>query len=144
MTEFKLTIEAPALAQAINTLAAAIQSRPVTASPSAPKNDKAKVENAAPAPIPAAQTAAPAPVQMPTVAPAVQPPVAPMPTVTAPVAPALTLEAIANAGAGLLERGMMEQLMGLLDKYGVKAVTMLRPDQLPYFAVELRALGAAI
>lgn len=67
-------------------------------------------------------------------------PVAPV----APVAPTFTPEMIANAGAELLGRGMMPQLMSLLQKFGVQAVTQLKQDQYPAFAAELRALGANI
>ena len=70
-------------------------------------------------------------------------PVAPAAPV-APVAPTFTSEMIANAGAELLGRGMMPQLMSLLQKFGVQAVTQLKQEQYPAFAAELRALGANI
>lgn len=190
MTEFKLTIEAPELANAITALADAIANRPLTAAaekpatrtrtkknaetPAAPaavqpveqpapvqNNSDASAASAAPAQLP--QQAAPAPVipypAQAVVAPATAPqpasvaipspapaqPAAPvqMPQ-PAPAAPAFTPEMIANAGANLLERGLMPQLMGLLQKFGVQAVTQLRQDQYPAFAAELRALGANI
>lgn len=193
MTEFKLTIEAPELANAITALADAIANRPLTATaekpatrtrtkknaetPAAPAaiqpaeqpvptqdNSNAAAASTAPTQLP--QQAAPAPVipypVQAAVAPATAPqpaPVAipspapaqpaapvqtPQPAPVAPAAPTFTPEMIANAGANLLERGLMPQLMGLLQKFGVQAVTQLRQDQYPAFAAELRALGANI
>lgn len=159
MTEFKLTIEAPDIADAIRTLAAAIQSRGAIAAEPA-KTTKAKATTptttpaATPVVTPVAQTAAVNPTQVPaqTVTPvqapaAVQvPPVATpvVPSAQAPSNPPLTLDILSNAGAGLLEKGMMPQLMALLGKYGVQAITQLKPDQYPAFASELRAMGALI
>lgn len=80
------------------------------------------------------------------VAPAPQPaePEAPK----APVAPAptYTLEQVSRAGAELIsaDSGKLPQLRELLQKYGVSAVSELKPDQLGSFATELRALGAQI
>ena len=66
----------------------------------------------------------------------------------APVAPAptYTLEQVARAGAELIsaDSGKLPQLRELLQKYGVPAVSELKPDQLGGFATELRALGAQI
>ena len=66
----------------------------------------------------------------------------------APVAPAptYTLEQVSRAGAELIsaDSGKLPQLRGLLQKYGVPAVSELKPDQLGSFATELRALGAQI
>lgn len=80
------------------------------------------------------------------VAPAPQPaePEAPK----APVAPAptYTLEQVCRAGAELIsaDSGKLPQLRELLQKYGIPAVSELKPDQLGSFATELRALGAQI
>lgn len=66
----------------------------------------------------------------------------------APVAPAptYTLEQVSRAGAELIsaDSGKLPQLRELLQKYGVPAVSELKPDQLGGFATELRALGAQI
>lgn len=66
----------------------------------------------------------------------------------APVAPAptYTLEQVGRAGAELIsaDSGKLPQLRDLLQKYGVPAVSELKPDQLGSFATELRALGAQI
>lgn len=66
----------------------------------------------------------------------------------APVAPAptYTLEQVSRAGAELIsaDSGKLPQLRELLQKYGVPAVSELKPEQLGSFATELRALGAQI
>ena len=122
----------------------------------------------APAAMPVEATAAVAPAAMPTEAPA---PVAPaaMPTeAPAPVAPAepapsapviteapvmnapepvkeaVTLEAISRAGAGLVDAGKMPDIMAALKKFGVQAITQLKPEEYESFAGELRTLGAEI
>ncbi len=43
-------------------------------------------------------------------------------------APAYTLDQISKAGASLVDAGKMEQLLALLAKYGVQAVTQLQPE----------------
>lgn len=96
---------------------------------------------AQPIPTPAVQPVAPIPpVQA---APATAPVVAPAP---APVAapPTYTLDQIAVAGAALMDANKMDQLLALLAKYGVNAITQLPPEQYGAFATELRALGAQI
>lgn len=87
------------------------------------------------APIPPVQTAPPAPVV------AAAPTPAPAP-VAAP--PTYTLDQIAVAGAALMDANKMDQLLALLAKYGVNAITQLPPEQYGAFATELRALGAQI
>lgn len=64
----------------------------------------------------------------------------------AETAPAPTMDQIANAGARLLEAdaSKMMPLLGLLDEYGVQAITQLKDDQLAGFAERLRGLGAEI
>lgn len=83
----------------------------------------------APAPAAPAQTAAPT---------------NPAPAVPVTTAPTYTLDQIAKAGASLVDAGKMEQLLALLAKYGVQAVTQLQPDQYGVFATELRTLGAQL
>lgn len=171
MSEFNVNVnvKAPALEQAINNLAAAfmggksilpasnaaVQTAPVNA-PAAP----VQPPQAAPQPTAPGAVQAPvqAPVQQPQAAPGQIPPV-PQPQPQAPAAPqpapqpqggatpqqgGVTLEAIINAGAGLVEKGMMAQVVALLGKYGLQAVNQLQPAQYAPFAAELRALGAAI
>ena len=103
-----------------------------------------------PAPTTAAPVAAPSPSPTPvTNAPTAGPTSAvpgntPAPTVPVTTAPTYTLDQIAKAGASLVDAGKMEQLLALLAKYGVQAVTQLQPDQYGVFATELRTLGAQL
>lgn len=59
-------------------------------------------------------------------------------------APQYTLDMIATAGSALIDAGKMDQLMGLLGKFGVASLTELAPESYGAVANELRALGAAI
>lgn len=156
MMEMKIKIEVPDLAAAICKLAAAITPPDInTLTPDEPRG--------IPAAAPVAPVAAPAPAAPvnPTpapVAPVAAPvaPTAPVPTeqpaalvaqapAAVPVtAPTYTLDQIARAGVSLVDAGKMEQLLALLARYGVAAVTQLQPDQFGVFATELRALGAQI
>lgn len=160
MYEIKITVAAPEIADAIHHLANAIEAeaqtsagairesvnavnnmaKAVTANTATKKNDKepapAETPTPAPAPAPVAPVAQPTQVQ-----PAAPAPTAPAP---APAVKALTLNDISNAGAELVDRGMMPQLVELLGRYGVQTVLMLKPEQYSAFAVELRALGANI
>lgn len=137
MMEMKIKIDVPELVAAVEKLAAAIDK---TALNITVPNEGTLNFN-----MPAGNTPAPAPTPTPAA-----PPVTPMPTAAAPAsavpvtAPTYTLDQIAKAGANLVDAGKMEQLLALLTKYGVQAVTQLTPDQYGAFATELRALGAQI
>lgn len=98
-------------------------------------------------------TPAPVPAQnVPTIATAVPTPApAPVQTTVVPTAPAVptaapqyTLDMIATAGSALIDAGKMEQLMQLLDRFGVSSLTELAPDKYGAVANELRAMGATI
>ena len=154
MFEINVTVNAPELAEALNNLAAALNgAKPEPAASKTGKADK-------PAPVPPADymppadtapaPAAPAPAVTPDPVPApapVQAPVTPAP-VPAPVpvapAPAYNRYQIMTAGAALIDAGKINELMGLLNSFGVQAVTQLKQDQLGAFATELRKLGAQI
>ena len=167
MSEIKITVEIPGLVEAINALAAAFTGKaPCTtnigpgaeaATPVAPVAPVAPQMSQTPTipqqtPITAAPgypAAAPVATQMPAQ------PTTPAPSMTAPAPVAQTptdsapsnvptIEALSNAGAALCEKGMMSQLIGLLGKYGCQAITQLKPEYIPAFTAELRALGAAI
>ena len=153
MTEFKLTIEAPALTEALKYLADALRQSFSGAQdvggtipfPALEKPPVAPVE--APVAVPDVP-AEPAPVNPPET-PAPAPAVTAAPSVEAPSpAPAperkYTLKEISDAGSGLLDQGKMQDLMNLLDSFGVPAITMLKPDQYPAFVEGLKALGAKI
>lgn len=164
MMEMKITVEAPDLAASILKLAEAIASGPdpallvpdeplpVSGYPTTPAPAPAPVS---PAPVnptqtPAPTVVAPSPSPMPvTSAPTAGPTSAapgstPGPTVPVASAPAYTLDQISRAGASLVDAGKMEQLLALLGRYGVQAVTQLQPDQYGVFATELRTLGAQL
>lgn len=138
MMEMKIKIDVPELVAAVEKLAAAIDKTAlnITVPNEGTLNFNMPTGNAPVAPAPAPTPAAP--------------PVTPMPTAAVPApavpvtAPTYTLDQIAKAGANLVDAGKMEQLLALLTKYGVQAVTQLTPDQYGAFATELRALGAQI
>ena len=153
----EIKIEAPDLAAAICKLAAAIAHPDINtittdeprgipaAAPVAPVATPAPAAPVNPTPAPVAHVVAPiaptapAPTEQPAAAPVAHAPAA------APVtAPTYTVDQIARAGASLVDAGKMEQLLALLARYGVAAVTQLQPDQFGAFADELRALGAQI
>lgn len=123
------------------------------ATPTAPVNPTpAPVATPAPAPgaplsATPAQTATPIAPTVPVagLAPAAAPAanVAPAPAVPTS-APQYTLDMIATAGSALIDAGKMDQLMGLLGKFGVASLTELAPESYGAVANELRALGAAI
>lgn len=157
MMEMKIKIDVPELVAAVEKLAAAIDKTAlnITVPNEGTLNFNMSAGNAPVAPAPVQTAPTPAPVAAPAPAPApaptpAAPPVTPMPTAAAPApavpvtAPTYTLDQIAKAGANLVDAGKMEQLLALLTKYGVQAVTQLTPDQYGAFATELRALGAQI
>lgn len=161
MADFTIThrIEAPALVDALNNLAAALSGGPVVAAPAGeqkpiqftPKQDTPA--QAAPAPVvdptaaPVTNTVngnAPATTSAPTAA-------APTPAPNAAPAPApaetsktVTFDEIVSAGSQLLDAGRMADLLGLLKGFGVQAITQLKPEQYADVAVALRGLGAKI
>ena len=168
MMEMKITVEAPDLAASILKLAEAIatgpdpallipdEPLPVSAYPATPAPAAAPVSPApvnptpGPAPTMAAPVVAPSPSPTPvTNAPTAGPTSAapgntPAPAVPVAGAPTYTLDQISRAGASLVDAGKMQQLLELLGRYGVQAVTQLKPEQYGAFATELRGLGAQI
>ena len=145
MMEVIVKIEAPELAAPINKLADAISGHAPAASMAAvgPALVAAPVE--APAPVnpahaPVAMTAPAQPVA-PT---ATSPGNTAAPAVPVSSAPSYTLDQISRAGASLVDAGKMQQLLQLLSRYGVQAITQIQPEQYGAFATELRALGAQI
>lgn len=141
MFEMKINVEVTAteIVTAINNLAKAIEKfgSPVVT----PVVTKAEPVQAAPvAPVPAPQP-------VPTAAPMPTPTPAPQPVQQAAPEPqqkAITIDMLAAAGAPLVDQGKMQQLMALLNKYGVQAITQLTPDKYDAFAADLRAIGAQI
>lgn len=162
MMEMKITVEAPDLAASILKLAKAIASGPdpdiltpdeplpVASYPTAPAPAPAPAAPVSPAPVTPTQTPAPT-ATPPVAAPAptagqtsAAPGNTPAPTVPVTGAPTYTLDQISRAGASLVDAGKMQQLLELLGRYGVQAVTQLKPEQYGAFATELRGLGAQI
>ena len=140
MFEVKVSITAPELTEALNGLAAAIGGKAPVAIPIS--KDRAESEKVIPDSTPVTNPTAPevqaAPVQ-------------PVPSAPAPSdaieKPLPTIDTLSRAGAALCEQGKMPQLIELLSKYGVQAVTQLNtatPETLVLFAHDLRALGANI
>lgn len=149
MMEMKITVEAPDLAASILKLAEAIASGPdpsiLTPDEPLPVASYPTAPAPAPAPAPAAPVAAPNPAPAPTAGQtSAAPGNTPAPTVPVAGAPTYTLDQISRAGASLVDAGKMQQLLELLGRYGVQAVTQLQPEQYGTFATELRALGAQI
>ncbi len=140
--DMKLKIEAPELISAIEKLAAVLPSiRTITAqNPNTTPKATAPATECVPAPAvnapvsgqPADSMGAPVPTTV------------PAPTVPVTTAPAYTVDQLSKAGASLVDAGKMEQLLALLGKYGIQAITQLQPDQYGVFATELRTLGAQI
>ena len=171
MMEMKITVEAPDLAASILKLAEAIASGPdpallipdeplpVSAYPTTPAPAAPVAAPVSPAPVnptpgPAPTTAAPVVAPSPSPTPVTNAPTAgptsaapgntPAPAVPVAGAPTYTLDQISRAGASLVDAGKTQQLLELLGRYGVQAVTQLKPEQYGTFATELRALGAQI
>lgn len=150
MNEIKITLSVPGMSEAINNLAEAIRSRGVYApTGTAP----VVVEVAQPKPVegipqPLVNPTQPIQQNTETVVPvtAKEDVIPAVPSAPAPTEPSVdyTIEQLGNAGAALCEQGKMPQLIALLGKYGVQAITQLKqtPEVLNSFAAELKALGA--
>lgn len=155
MYEFKITVEIPGLPEAINHLADALTAgrSPVVCNQNGENNHH--IDNAGTVNInPAADKSVEAPVQE-------NPTPADSGTtvrVSAPSAPSqtgapsgetaeeksYTLDDLSNAGAALIDQGKMPQLIELLGKYGVQAITQLDAGVYSAVAADLKALGAQL
>lgn len=150
MLEMKIKIEADAaVLKAIDKLTTALEKSAVNIS--VPQDTPAPVLPVTTPPasvVPTQPTPAPVATTTPAPAPAAPAqtaaPTNPAPAVPVTTVPTYTLDQIAKAGASLVDAGKMEQLLALLAKYGVQAVTQLQPDQYGVFATELRTLGAQL
>lgn len=145
MNEIKIVIEGlNELTEAVKTLALAVgggtgqagtQQIPVLTTPAAGMQT---------APVPVAaqqQTYGQMPVQQ---APAAMTavPVTPVPTTV--MAQEYTLEQLQVAAAGLSSMGKMPQVMGILQRFGIQAMTELPRERYGEFATALREAGAQI
>lgn len=148
--EITVTVNAPELAGAITKLALAIEGAALNKNGEVtiPAGTTATVQSVEqvvqPTTAAAPQQTAPAPQPQAQTIPMPQAPTPAQQTTAQPQQKALTLNDIATAGAGLVDQGKMQQVIELLGKYGVQAITLLQPTQFDAFAGELRALGAAI
>jgi len=130
MFEAKITIDAPEIATALNNLAQAInnlttkqpQNAPAMAEP-ASYNAPAEVAQTPTAPVQEAAKATPT---------------------EAKAEKRYTLDDLSRVGAELIDQGKMPQLIDLLKKNGVQAITQLKPEQYAAVATELIALGAKL
>ena len=140
--EITIHVQAPELANAIGSLAAALQGAnlpPVNPPPPATPPTAASTVLPPAATYATAAPAAPSASAVPDPAPAAPPPAVPV----APP-PTYTREQIMVAGSALVDAGKIGELMKLLEAFGVQAVTHLKPEQLGPFATELRKMGAQI
>lgn len=156
MYEFKITVEIPGLAEAISNLATALSTGKVHTVCNQHGENNHHIENVGTISmgVPAAKeipTMEAAPVQTAPTSDIVTPIPAPDPApttvaTTAPAAPAksYTVDDLSRAGATLIDQGKMPQLIDLLKKYGVQAVTQLDASQYPAFVEDMKALGAAL
>lgn len=152
MNEFKIVIEGmKELASAMRELASALAAQnnggttSVTGTPAANYMNQPAQQPAVPAQTPAgqpqqvyaaAQTATAAPVS------AMPPVQGSVPTTAAPQA--FTLEQLQVAAAGLTSMGKMPAVMGILQKFGIQAMTELPRERYGELALSLREAGAQI
>lgn len=117
------------------------------AQPSPAPAPVASVPVAQPAPAPVAQpVAAPVPMAQPVAAPApvAQPVPTPAPAAAPTTARAFQFEDIQLAATSLCDTGKRAEVLALLAKYGIQALSALPAEQYGAFATELRGLGAKI
>lgn len=142
MYEVKITVEIPGLPEALNALASALKVQPVATFTQNGVNNQ-QIENAGIVNIdkntnPVAEATAPAQTEAPAQTQQTQPA-----TEAAP-AKSYTVDDLSRAGATLIDQGKMPQLIELLKKYGVQAVTQLDASAYPAFVEEMKALGAQL
>ena len=140
MIEVKITVEIPGLPEALNALAAAMQGNAPRPTAEGPGSEAPKpVTYTNPSTAAASSVTDPTRAASPDAAGAAA---APSPNVSPSEAPTITVDDLGRAGASLIDAGKMPQLIALLGKYGVQAITQLQPPAFPAFAEELKALGA--
>ena len=69
---------------------------------------------------------------------------APIPPAVPTSAPSYTPDDLARAAMTLMDSGRQQELIGLLQSFGVPSLPELRPDQYGAFATALRGMGAQI
>lgn len=148
MSEITIKIEAHELETAIARLAEALSGKTVPVVATAPVTEVEKATPANPTVVAAAQAATPVnsvPTTPVTTSVTPQIPVS-YPSNPVPNAPekSYTVDDLSRAGATLIDQGKMKQLLDLLGKYGVQAVTQLNPAHYPAFVADMKALGAQL
>ena len=125
--EIKVTIEATAIAEAINNLATAIARKGTVnqAVENVPANTPTKIPDS-------------------TNESGIVINNSPTTAVPLAAAPKFTIEQIMAAGATLMDAGKVNELIDLLHSFGVQAVMDLKPEQLGAFATKMREMGAKI
>lgn len=109
------------------------------AAPVAPVQPAAPVAPAQPtAPVVPPQTAVPTTPVQPVASVAPVQPVVPTTSVT------YTPDDLARAAFALMDSGRQQELIGLLQQFGVNAIPELKPEQFGTFATALRGMGAQI
>lgn len=109
------------------------------AAPVAPVQPAAPVAPAQPtAPVVPPQTAVPTTPVQPVASVAPIQPVVPTTSVT------YTPDDLARAAFALMDSGRQQELIGLLQQFGVNAIPELKPEQFGAFATALRGMGAQI
>ena len=113
---------------------------------SGPAVQAASVPAPAAQPSPAPVPVSPVPVAQPAAAPApvAQPAPAPTPAAAPTTARAFRFEDIQLAATSLCDTGKRAEVLALLAKYGIQALSALPAEQYGAFATELRGLGAKI
>lgn len=113
---------------------------------SGPAVQAASVPAPAAQPSPAPVPVTPVPVAQPAAAPApgAQPAPAPAPAAAPTTARAFRFEDIQLAATSLCDTGKRAEVLALLAKYGIQALSALPAEQYGAFATELRGLGAKI
>lgn len=71
-------------------------------------------------------------------------PATPAPVSVPTASPTYTLDQLAPAAARMVEAGKQDQIVALLARFGVQALTQLPAEQYGAFATELRQMGAQI
>ena len=135
-TTFTINVQGEIRLPDIALLAQAMMGRPQPEAVTAPQPT---APTPAPQPAVISQTAAPT-------APSAPAPSPVTPTVPVTEAPKYSIDDIARAGAELAQQGpdKIAALTGLLQQFGLQAVTQLRTEQMGPFVLALRGMGARI
>ena len=146
MYEIKVTVDVPGLPEAISALAnvlSRVQQPTISANDTATNKFDDKVQRKENPTQAQSVTEAAQTVPQFTQTPPAQP------SQTAPIAApseakSYTVDDLSRAGATLIDQGKMPQLLDLLKRYGVQAVTQLDKSVYPAFVEEMKALGAKL